>query len=131
MWFARIRLHCWLIILAVGASTGCVSKSASRERAHKAFLEGQRTGAASAQSTLQTQSKSVMVVGEVRNPVVPWIEGLSLTQAIIAAQHAGPRSPRAVILRHGAESATFETGFVMQNGHTILLEPGDVIELVK
>jgi len=112
--------------------TSCLSKSRSQDRARKAFLEGRKTGAAAATQQLQQpQATVVTVLGEVRNPVIPWTPGLTLAQAIAQAQHLGRRTPRAVVLSHGEESATLHPDFVLQNGATIQLEPGDVIELVR
>ena len=112
-------------------ATGCVSRSKSDERARQAFIEGQRGGAAAAQQSQGAQARFVTVLGEVRNPTIPWTEGLTLAQAIARAWHTGVRAPRAIVLRHGDESATFAMNFVYQNGNEIPVEPGDIIELVR
>ena len=114
------------------AVVGCVSQSKSEERARRAFIEGQKASATTAaQQSPATQTKVVTVLGEVRNTAIPWTEGLTLAQAIARATHTGFRSPRAIVLRHGDESATFAMNFVLQNGNEIPVEPGDIIELVR
>jgi hypothetical protein len=130
---SRLKLFNVIACLSLALlAAGCVGRSKSEERARQAFIEGQRAGATlNAQQSQTPQAKFVTVLGEVRNPTIPWTEGLTLAQAIAQAWHTGVRSPRAIVLRHGDESATFNPNFVVQNGNEIPVEPGDVIELVR
>jgi hypothetical protein len=132
--FAFIHVHLWVIFAIVFASTGCVSKSEARRRQNLAFAAGQHSGAAQAlQSQAQlppTQAPTVTVRGEVRRNAVPWTEGLTLKQAILAAEHIGRREPRSIVLSHGDETITLDTRWLLTIGEDVPLAPGDVIDLV-
>ena len=64
--------------------TGCVSKSQANAQAHAAYLEGQRQAMAQ-----KIQGPTVYIVGNVKNPFVPWTADLTLTKAVIAADYLG------------------------------------------
>jgi len=103
------------------AATGCVTKSQARREAQAAFLAGQK-------SILEIRAQGITIVGSVQNPNVPWVAGLTLTQAIATANYLGQREPTAIILIRQNESAAMDPN-VLANGAEIPLEPGDVIEI--
>jgi hypothetical protein len=45
-----------------------------------------------------TQNPSVAVQGAVRNPLIPWTEGLTVARAIVAAVYFGAKDPNEIIL---------------------------------
>ena len=63
-----------------------------------------------------------------QNPQVPWVEGLTLAQAIATADYIGADAPKQIIITRQGESATLDAK-VLLNGTDIPLEKGDVIEL--
>ena len=81
-------LICATLVIAGLPLTGCVTKSKADAMAKQAFIAGERRGA-----LLQSESHVVWVVGNVRQPVVPWTEDLTLAKAIVTADYLGNRDP--------------------------------------
>ena len=103
---------------------GCVSKSKAQARAQQAYLAGQNA----ALRQQQTEAPGVTVIGPVQNPDVPWVEGLTLTQAIATAKYLGQHDPKEIILTRQGESAKLAPKMLL-NGADVPLEPGDTITL--
>ena len=115
-----------ILLLSAGLFCGCVSKSKSQARAQQAYLAGQN--AALRQQQPQTQTPGVTVVGSVQNPDVPWVEGLTLTQAIATAHYLGQHDPKEIILTRQGESAKVAPKMLLA-GRDVPLEPGDIITI--
>ena len=78
---------------------------------------------------MQMQRASVTVHGEVENPIVPWTEGLTMSQAIVAAHYTGFMNPSVVrVLRNGQVVQQF-LGVDLLRGHDMPLQVGDVVDL--
>jgi hypothetical protein len=103
---------------------GCVSKSKSQARAQQAYLAGQNA----ALRQQQTEAPGVTVIGPVQNPDVPWVEGLTLAQAIATANYLGQHDPREIIIMRQGESAKLAPKMLL-NGANVPLEPGDIITI--
>lgn len=101
--------------------TGCVTKAEARRREQAAYQAGQR-------SILERQARGVTILGPVQNPNVPWVAGLTLTQAIATANYLDRAEPKLIILVRQGESAEIDMKS-LDNGTVVPLEPGDVIEL--
>jgi protein involved in polysaccharide export with SLBB domain len=86
---------------------------------------------AAEQRKQQNQPPTVTVLGDVRQNVIVWSNGLTLAQAITTAQYARRQSPRAIVLRRGDEAIRLTPEFLFQGGEDPVLEPGDVIELIR
>jgi hypothetical protein len=113
-------------LLLVATLTGCVSKSKSRGVAERAFLEGQR------QALIEQQERRQPVVwvrGDVRNPRVAWSEGMTLAQAILAAQYTGNWDPRFISVTRSGEVQLVNTRRLLRGQDDPLLEPGDIVEV--
>jgi len=115
-----------ILLLSAGQFCGCVSKSKAQARAQEAYLAGQN--AALRQQQSQTQTQGVTVVGSVQNSDVPWVEGLTLTQAIATANYLGPHDPKEIIVTRQGESAKIAPKMLL-TGRDVPLEPGDVITI--
>jgi len=115
--------HLAVILLCALAAAGCTTKANSRQQAAQAWQAGQK---AAQQQT--AAASGITVLGAVQNPQVPWVEGLTLTQAIATANYTGPRDPKEIIITRQGESATLSVKDVLR-GAVIPLERGDVIEL--
>ena len=120
----------WIFtLLAVMALSGCESKRAARERAREAYIQGQQQELARDRAVMLQQDRMVTLQGEVENPAVPWREGLTLTQAIVAAKYTGFMNPSKVrVVRAGNVVADF-FGVDLLRGRDAPLQPGDVIVL--
>ena len=112
-----------VILMLALAVAGCTTKSAARLKEQNAFLAGQNAALRQV-----AQFPSVNLVGSVQNPKVPWVVGLTLTQAIATANYLGQDEPKDIILTRQGESARLDPK-VLLNGVAIPLEPGDVVEI--
>jgi hypothetical protein len=114
-------------IFAVLFLAGCVSKKQADLQARQAYMAGQ------AQAAKQWQSQrppEVVVRGPVRNPVVPWTEGLTLAKAIVDADYTGYMNPHFVrVIRNGLMIEEMK-GIDLLHHHDVPLEPGDIVDIV-
>jgi len=115
----------WVILLIALAAGGCTTRSKARAQEQAAFLAGQN---AELRQQQQSQTPSVTIVGPVQNPQVPWVAGLTLTQAIATANYLDARAPKQIIITRDGESTTLDPN-VLLNGAVVPLEAGDVVEL--
>lgn len=103
---------------------GCVTEAQANARARAAYLAGQKSGFAS----VAGEGKVVVVVGPVEHPNVPWVEGLTLAQAIATANYTGLHNPRHITISRQGEDIAVNPHDLL-SGHTVLLQPGDTIKI--
>jgi len=116
------------ILLLALAAAGCAGKSKAQLREQNAYLAGQIAALRRQQAQAAARFDGVTVVGSVLHSQVPWVVGLTLTQAIATANYVGPDAPKQIIIiRHG-ESATMDAD-VLVGGAEVPLEEGDIIQL--
>jgi|SRR5882672_64102 len=113
------------ILLLALALTGCVTKATARREAEKAFVEAQQRE----QAEQERQHPSVWFRGEVRNQRVPWTEGLTLAQALLAAQYTSNWDPHLITVTRQGEVHPVNARRLMRGQEDPLLEPGDVVEV--
>jgi len=117
-----------ILILALVVS-GCTTRSKARAQAQagaqQAYLAGQNQVL---QQALEMQYAGVTILGPVQTSQVPWVEGLTLAQAIATANYLDPKPPQQIILTRQGDSATLDSS-VLLKGAVVPLEQGDVIEL--
>jgi uncharacterized membrane protein len=111
-----------ILFLALIVS-GCTTRSKSRAQAQSAFLEGQNV-----LLRQQQQASGVTIIGPVQNPQVPWVEGLTLAQAIATANYLDSQAPTEIIITREGENAGVDPK-VLLRGVPVPLEAGDVITL--
>jgi hypothetical protein len=117
-----IKLFSGGLLLALVAA-GCVTRSQANAQARAAYLAGQKAAFASI-----AQGQGVVIVGPVQYPNVPWVEGLTLSQAIATANYTGRRNPKAITITRQGEQASINPKDLL-NGHVVPLEPGDTITI--
>jgi hypothetical protein len=125
----RTAVLCLVYVLV--ADTGCVSKKQEQLEARRAYIAGQEQAMQSAQRSRQEEGPVVFVQGPVRHPVVPWEEGLKLSQAIVAADYTPVMNPMLVrVFRNGQVAGEFKgidllhhQDMELENGDTILIAP--------
>ena len=110
------------MLLSAVLFCGCVSKSKAQARAQAAYFAGQNA------ALRQQQGQGVTVIGPVQNPDVPWVEGLTLAQAIATAHYLGQHDPKEIIITRQGESAKLAPKMLL-NGADVPLEPGDIITI--
>lgn len=120
----RTILVIFVMTLAV---FGCTTKSTVRLKEQNAFLAGQNA-ALRQQAQAPSAFPAVSVIGPVEKAAVPWVAGLTLTQAIATAKYLDPNEPQEIILTRQGESAKLNPA-VLLNGAVIPLESGDVVEI--
>ena len=114
-----------IILVLAGLATGCTTKSTARLQAQNAYLAGQN---AALQRQLTQQAGAISVVGPVRNATVPWVAGMTLTQALVTANYlGGGESAQIILTRQGQDGVIDPKDLV--NGVQIPLEPGDIITI--
>ena len=117
-----------LVALSALALTGCTTKAKARTQARQAFEAGQKQAAQAAQ-TAPGQASAVTVVGQVRNRIVPWKEGMTLAEALDAAVYTGFTDPRVIRLGRGADFQDITPKDLLSGKTNPAVEAGDVVEL--
>jgi hypothetical protein len=116
----------WILALLTWLSLcGCVSKTKAQSQARAAYAAGQRDAYAHIADDERT---TIKIFGPVQNPEVPWMEGLTLAQAIATANYSARGTPQEIILLRRGESASIDPRDLL-NGNDVPLEPGDTITL--
>ena len=118
--YLRMKFFVVILILACAAG-GCITKSKARVEIRAAYLEGLQAGQQN--SGAQT---NIVVLGDVERHQVPWVEGLTLAQAIATATYSGLHDPKEIILKRQGEDARVNPKDLL-HGHDVPLEPGDVV----
>jgi len=114
-----------LSLLLVALLSGCVSKSKSQVQAYQAYIAGQRDASSRAQNL------TVTVVGNVKNPSVPWVEGLTLAQGLLSAEYQGAWDPREISVTRAGQTYKINMKALMTGGENPLLQPGDIITVKR
>ena len=113
-----------LALLVATSFCGCVTKSQARAQAQAAYLAGQNDALAK----LAGQGQGIVIVGPVEHPNVPWVEGMTLSQAIATANYTSIHNPKTIIITRQGEEARVNPKDLL-NGHVVPLEPGDTITI--
>jgi hypothetical protein len=116
------------MLLVALAATGCTTRSLARLDAQNAYLAGQNQALQQQAAQQASQAGGVTILGPVQNSRVPWVEGLTLAQAVATANYLDSQEPKQIIITRQGESATLSPD-VLLNGVNVPLENGDVIEL--
>ncbi len=121
----KLGLACGLIFAL--APSGCTTKSKALAQSRGAFIAGQQQGFAQAQA--QTVSTNVTFLGDVRNRTVEWVEELTLTQGLVAADYLHPRDPSSITITRQGRKYEVSPKRLLKGLEDPYLEPGDVVEL--
>jgi hypothetical protein len=123
------RISFWLVLgvwcLELFSLTGCVTRSNAKAQAQAAYVAGEQRALSMSQ---QPRGPTVTMVGPVRNSVVPWVEGLTLANAIIAADYFGKNDPTAIVVTRQGRLIPVDPKQLL-SGHDVALEAGDIVEL--
>lgn len=122
-----MRLFFTVGLLLALALAGCTSKSKALAQSRGAFIAGQQQGFAQVQA--QAQATTITILGDVRNRTVEWVEGLTLTQAIVTAEYLHPRDPSSITITRQGRKYEVNPKRLLKGLEDPYLEPGDVVEL--
>ena len=124
-------IGCWMLLLLAIPFAGCVSKSKAQAQQRAAYIRGQQeTMIRMQQMQKQGQGPCVTVNGEVSNHVVPWMEGMTLARALVAADYLGAADPAQIIILRNGVGKRVEPRQLL-SGEDIPLQPGDVVHLLQ
>lgn len=76
---------------------------------------------------MQNANPTVSVAGQVKNPVQPWVEGLTLSQAIVNAGYTGRQPSRILIVRAGRAISMDPKKLLA--GEDMPLQSGDIVQI--
>jgi hypothetical protein len=76
----------------------------------------------------EARRTSIRVLGSVKNPEIPWAEGLTLAKALVGADYAGRRDPSEIVVTRQREQIRINPKDLLR-GANVPLEPGDTVEL--
>jgi hypothetical protein len=107
--------------------TGCETKKEAEMQAREAYMEGQ---AQAAKQWREQQPPQVFMRGPVRHPAVPWTDGLTLAQAIVAAEYTGYMNPIFIRVIRNGQMVEEMKGIDLLHHHDFPLEAGDVVDIV-
>ena len=114
-----------LVLFLLLPLCGCVTRSKARTESRAAFAAGQQ------QAIIQmreAQRTDIRVIGPVKNPDIPWVDGLTLAQVVAAADYTGRSDPREIFINRQRERLYFDPKALLR-GKNLLLEPGDTVEI--
>jgi hypothetical protein len=120
-----IAYCCCFALTALLGLTGCTTKSKARAEARAAFAAGQQQAMMHMQ---QNQTPNVTVHGAVRNPLIPWTEGLTVAKAVVAADYFGRKDPAEIIVVRRGQAFRVDPKLLLQ-GTDPPLEAGDIMEI--
>ncbi len=125
-----------LIFVLALTVAGCAShKKKTDEDLHRAYIAGAqaaRTQMLQGQAqnpTLQTMPTSdpqVRILGPVRNPVLPWSDGLTLARALVLAEYERNNTPTAITIYRNNQPLQIDPQTLI-NGADYPLFPGDMV----
>jgi hypothetical protein len=110
------------------AGAGCVSQKKARNKERDAYIAGQQQAMeAASRARREQQGPVVFVQGQVQNTVVPWEEGMKLSQAIVKAVYTGFMNPRLIrVVRNGQTVGELQ-GIDLLHREDMDVEDGDTI----
>jgi hypothetical protein len=124
---ARAAAGCAWALCCAFAVAGCVSKSKADLQARMAYLAGERDAYLQIQAQ-RARGPSVTVLGQVKNHIVKWTPGLSLSQAIVRAEYTAARDPSGILIHRAGQDIQINPKQLL-SGTDVPLEPSDVVEL--
>lgn len=113
------------LFLAALPLCGCTTRSKARAEAQAAFAAGQQQAYT---QMLQAQRTNIRVLGPVRNPEIPWADGLTLGQVIAAADCTFENDPKVISVIRQRGRIPVDPSILLQ-GRDVPLEPGDTVEI--
>jgi hypothetical protein len=111
-------------LLLVLLAAGCVSKSAANAKARAAYIAGEKQGEAK-----EVNATTVWIVGNVRTPVIPWTDDLTLVKALIQAEYLGQGDPSQISVVRAGQQPIYVNARQLFDGFDMALEPGDRVEV--
>lgn len=114
-----------VVLASFAAGTGCMSKSRARREANVAFQAGQLQSPEHARMVATT----LLIRGQVRNPVVAWYPEMTLSAALLDAGYQGRTDPHRITLTRQGVVHVVDIRRLLKGLDNPGVFPGDLIEL--
>lgn len=114
----------WCLVIPALAAGGCVTKSRADAETRAAYLAGQ----AAAFKSIGADS-DVIVIGDVQKHEVPYVDGLTLAQAIATANYTGAHDPKMIFIRRHDVQIQIDPKALL-NGQNVPLQAGDTVTIM-
>lgn len=115
---------CSLCLAAALVGAGCTTNAKAKSQARAAFRAGQQQAAAS-----EVREHSVWVLGNVKTPLIPWTDDLTLRKALLAAEYQGKGDPGQITIRRKGQSPINIDPKSLLQGEDVPLQAGDQVEI--
>ena len=115
-----------VLILTALFLIGCASNKRKPTEAQVQFAAGQEEAFA---MLTRNGIYVVRVVGPFKRPVLPWHEGLTLTQVILEAGYMEQRDPAQIIIQRGPAAEPVDPSSLL-GGEDVPVQAGDVIHVL-
>jgi hypothetical protein len=115
-----------LPFLLLAMICGCASKAKRQAQAQAAYRMGQQQAY---QQVIEARRINIRVLGPVQISEIQWSDGLTLAQAIVAANYTAKGTPRQIAILRQHERIPVDAQALLR-GADYPLEPGDAIELL-
>lgn len=122
-----MRASGWLMLAVVFATTGCVSNRKAKMEAGQAYIQGQQQAMQAQQRAIQAQGPCVFMQGPVRNPIIPWREGMKLSEAIVDADYTAFMNPEMIRVMREGQVAGEMKGIDLLRHQDMELQSGDTV----
>lgn len=117
-------LFATLLATALVAS-GCMTRSGARKEAQRTvFEEMQRE-----EREKLNKEPAIWFRGDIRNPRVPWKEGITLAEALAAAQYTWNWDPRLLTVTRDGQVYPINVRRLLRGQENPELEPGDIVDV--
>jgi hypothetical protein len=73
--------------------------------------------------------RSIIVRGNVKYPVIPWTQDMTVAKAILEADYLSARDPLTIIIRRHGDRIFVSPTRLMHGTTNPWLEPGDILEI--
>jgi len=120
--------HALILALVLAWTGGC--RSSKRQQpvyvVPPAYLQTPGAG--------QSQGQPQLVVffhGAFAYPAIPWEEGLRLAEAMLLAEYQGSREPFEISILRRGQAYRVPASRLLRGQENPLLEPGDIIEILR
>ena len=129
-----MRIFCAILPLVCLAAAGCASKAKTQAHIRRAYAAGEQAARAQMEQAQQSQPSppaenadpQVRILGPVKNPVLPWSEGLTLGRAFVEAEYQKPNTPVAITIYRNNQPLQIDPHLLLE-GKDFPLFPGDMV----
>lgn len=93
----------------------------------RAYMAGQQAATAQMEQQIQQASApQVRMIGTVKNPVVPWYQGLTLGRALVDSQYQNSANPTSITIYRAGNAIPIDPQSLLR-GEDYPLYPSDVV----